>query len=319
MKFSTFLVYLIISYCFVIIACSSTSSEPQVVIPLDGRGGGVIAYTYQGGPMHQIYVINADGSGNKKMIEASIGLNHHDWSPDGQKFACVGYIGTGFNTWSIHVFNADGTGLTRLTNKGNVMDSEPAWSPDGTQIAFTRLYENFVREELWLMNSDGSNQHYIGVEGFAAKWSSDGNSFIYSSKISGNYEIYTCNTDGSNIQKITNSSFDETFPIYSPDGTQIAYCASFGAYNTPGNSSTYEIYTMNSDGTNISKVTNNIVMDFYPRWSPDGTLIAFVSDRHETGRMEVYIMSADGSNAHRVTNSPAGITAINPVWRPVAK
>ncbi|MCW8996867.1 MAG: DUF5050 domain-containing protein, partial [Psychromonas sp.] len=221
-----------------------------------------------------------------------------------------------FNTWSIHVFNIDGTGLTRLTTASNVMDSEPAWSPDGTQISFTRLTQNFAREELWLMNSDGSNQRYIGVQGFAAKWSSDGTRFIYSSKSSGNYEIYTCNTDGSNIQRLTNTALDKTFPVYSPDGTKIAYCASSGVYNTPANNSTYEIYTMNSDGTNNVKLTNNNFMDYYPRWSPDGTRLVFESDRHEVDKWEIYIMNVDGSNAHRITNSPSGITAINAVWRP---
>jgi len=313
------LLLIILMTPFVILSCSknSTESEPQI-IPLDGRGGGVIIYCYQGGALHKIYGINADGTGNKIMIDASIGLNHHDISPNGQRIACVGYIDATFNTWSIHVFNIDGTGLTRLTNTSNVMDSEPKWSPDGTQLAFTRFYQNFQKEELWLMNADGSNQHYIGVDGFAAKWSSDGNSFIYSSKISGNYEIYTCDTDGSNIQQLTNTTLDETFPIYSPSGTQIAYNASSGEYNTPGNSSTYEIHTMNSDGTNISKITNNNFMDAYPRWSPDGTRLAFESDRHEANKWEVYIMNVDGSNARRVTNSPSGITAINAVWRPVS-
>ncbi len=61
-----------------------------------GSGGGVIAYCYQpmtGGSLHQIYAINLDGSDNRKLIEASVGLNHHDWSPDAQRIAAVGYAG----------------------------------------------------------------------------------------------------------------------------------------------------------------------------------------------------------------------------------
>ncbi len=215
-----------------------------------------------------------------------------------------------FNTWSIHVFNIDGTGLTRLTNTSNVMDSEPAWSPDGTQIAFTRLSQNFVREELWIMNSDGSNQHYIGVEGFAAKWSSDGSRFIYSSKTTGNYEIYTCQINGTDIQQLTNTVVDEWFPVWSPDDSLIAY----NAYRS-GDFSSSEIYIMNANGTNIRRLTNNNVSDSYPRWSPDGSFISFTMDLSNQ-QWEVFIMNMDGTNVRRVTNSPSGITAINAVWRP---
>ncbi len=62
-----------------------------------------------------------------KVIDASIGLNHHDCSPDGKKYAAVGYVGSGFSTWSIHVFNADGTDLVRLTTEEGLWDSELDW------------------------------------------------------------------------------------------------------------------------------------------------------------------------------------------------
>ena len=298
-------------FIFSITLISTYSSLKAQTTTAKIESGEVIAYCFQ--PMeqgiHEIYVIDEGGDNNMKLINATIGLNHPDISADGQRVVCVGYVPTG----SIHVFNIDGTGLTRLTNTSNVTDYQPAWSPDGTQIAFTRIYGSWVKVELWIMNSDGSNQHYIGVEGSAAKWSTDGNSLIYSSKVSGNYDIYTCDTDGSNVQRLTTTVLNETNPAYSPDGAQIAYCG----FTDENNSSTYEIYKMNSDGTNNSKLTNNNFMDSNPRWSPDGTRFVFGSDRHEVNKWEVYIMNVDGSNVHRVTNSPSGITAINPVWMPL--
>ena len=306
----------IIIILIICLGCSDNSTEPeteQQVIPLDGRGGGVIFYCYQPlqNGIHQIYGINLDGSGNKKIMNASIGLNHHDVSPDGTRFVCVGYMDAGFNTWSIHTFNSDGSGLTRLTTTSNVEDSEPSWSPDGTQIAFTRIYPNQNnREELWLMDANGSNVSYIGIEGFAPKWSSDGTKFIHSSKITGNYEIYTCQINGTDVQQLTNTIINEWFPVWSPDDSLIAY----NAYPS-GDYSSSEIYVMDANGTNFSRLTNNSVSDGYPRFSPDGSLISFVHDLSNQ-QWEVFIMNVNGTDVRRITNSSSGITAINPVWRP---
>jgi hypothetical protein len=192
------------------------------------------------------------------------------------------------------------------------MDSEPVWSSDMSKISFSRVYPNQnMKRELWLMNSDGSNQHYIGIEGWYAKWSKDGRKFLYCSKKTNNYfDIYTCDTNGTNEQRLTYLSVDAMCPAYSHDGKEIVY--------TAGSSSVLnicEIYKMKSDGTGIRKLTNNNSFDYYPRWSPDGTKFAFVSDRHEAGKFEVYIMDTSGVNVQRVTYSPVNITAINPVWR----
>jgi TolB protein len=306
---------IIIVHSFLLsVGCSDNSTEPEPqVIPLDGRGGGVIFYCYQPlqNGLHQIYGINADGSGNMKLINSTIGLNHHDISPDGSRFACVGYMDAGFNTWSIHVFNADGSGLSRLTTTSNVEDTEPNWSPDGNRIVFTRIYPNQNnREELWIMDANGSNSSYIGIEGFAAKWSSDGSRFIYSSKSTGNYEIYTCKINGTDVQQLTNTIIDEWFPSWSPDDSLFAY----NAYPS-GDYSSSEIYLMNANGTNIRRLTNNNVSDSYPRWSPDGSFISFTMDLSNQ-QWEVFIMNVNGTNVRRVTNSPSGIAAINAVWRP---
>jgi TolB protein len=285
---------------------------------LTGRGGGVIAYCYQpntDSSLKQIYAINADGSDNRSMIEASVGLNHHDWSPDAQKMAAVGYASQ--STSSIYVFGVEDGNLTRLTNTSGVWDSEPSWSPDGARIAFTRIYpDQGKREEVWVMDADGGDQHWIGVEGLAAKWSPDGSRFIYTSNRSGNYEIYTSNIDGTNERQWTNTSANESFPTWSPDGSRIAYSASTGEWNTMENTTTNEIYVMDAEGTNVHQLTDNTAYDSYPRWSPDGSLIVFSSDRAETGHWEVFVMNADGSSVRQLTHTLSNATAINPVWRP---
>ena len=286
-----------------------TKSESEVII----------AYCYQ--PMqqglHQIYVIDEDGSNNRKLINANIGLNHHDWSPNAQNLVAVGYVSQ--STWSIYKFNYDGTGLTRLTATSGVFDSEPAWSPDGNEIAFTRIYPNQnYKNEIWVMNADGSNQHYIGVEGFAAKWSPDGAKFIFTSTgdwgppgLKGS-DIKICDTADSNLQQITHTFGDEWYPSWSQNGQQIIF-----GYSTDGNYGSNEIYKMNSDTTEREQLTVNNNWDGTPRWSPDGSKICYASDISSYQHFEVYIMNNNGSNISRVTYTPSTATAINPVWMPV--
>ncbi|MEI6614549.1 MAG: hypothetical protein WCL37_06605 [Chrysiogenales bacterium] len=122
--------------------------------------GELIAYSFQpgtAGDIHKIYTINSDGSGNKQAIFATIGLNHHDWSPDGTKLALVGYMGSTNSTWSIHTVNADGSNLTRLTFIDDVHDNEPSWSPNGVQIAFSSDRSAAEHREVYVMKADGTD------------------------------------------------------------------------------------------------------------------------------------------------------------------
>ncbi|MFA7287492.1 MAG: DUF5050 domain-containing protein [Melioribacteraceae bacterium] len=288
-----------------------TASEPTplpvAIIPGD------IAFTFMpadGSHMFKIYTVNSDGNENTLLMSANgVGLNMPNWSADGKKIATWGWLNQ--STISIYSFNSDGSGLSRLTTSANVYDMFPHWSPDGTRITFTRQYpsENY-RTDIWIMNSDGSNPKFI-MEGYQSKWSPDGNKLIYVSNKTGNYEIYTINTDGSNQQKITSTQKNEQGPEFSANGSKILY----SAYNT-GEYNTFEIYVMNSDGTNDIELTNNNAIDTAPRWSPDGLRIVYDSELSAERHTEIYIMNADGSGQKRLTFSSGNSTSAFPSWKP---
>ncbi len=145
---------------------------------------------------------------------------------------------------------------------------------------------------------------------FPGPFSPDGKQIVYASYGPGmiHTNIGLMNADGSNPVNLTpGDKWDNLFPTWSPDGSQIA----FNSFQNGNN----DIFVMAADGSQVKNLTNNPRDDFAPSWSPDGKLIAFVSDRdNQTGINSIYIMHADGSNVTRLTHDGGNDYA--PTWSP---
>ena len=194
--------------------------------------------------------------------------------------------------------------LTRLTNNP-AWDDRPAWSPDGTRIAFSSQRDEGAWE-IYVMDADGSDVERLTSNtawDYYIAWS-PGTRIAFSSYRDGSGEIYAMDADGSDVERLTNHGAPDIEPAWSPDGTRIAFSSL-----RDGN---YEIYAMDADGSDMERLTNHGAPDIEPAWSPDGTRIAFQSRRD--GNEEIYVMDADGSDVERLTNHTAGDD--RPAWSP---
>jgi TolB protein len=164
-----------------------------------------------------IFVVDANGSGLRRVTRTSTLDVQPTWSPDGRRLAFARFV-PGWRE-EIFVVGVDGRGLRRLTrNRGQ--DLEPDWAPNGKRIAwaFTSTRRDFPYPRIHTMNPDGSAKRFV-TDGAAPRWSPDGRRFAYA--LAG--DIWTSNVNGFDREIVRNSRDSaESRPVWSPDGTQLA-------------------------------------------------------------------------------------------------
>jgi dipeptidyl aminopeptidase/acylaminoacyl peptidase len=166
---------------------------------------------------------------------------------------------------------------------------------------------NARKNEIELMNADGSSVTALHVFGSDPMISPDGTKIVYCSLRESIYsQIYVMNVDGTGAKRMTNvNSGDACGPAWSRDGKRIAFYAF--AQTSPSRNPV--IWVMDADGSNQKRLTEH-GMD--PTWSPDGRQIAFASRRD--GIFQIYVMNSDGSNVSRLTKHNSEDS--NPSWAP---
>ena len=186
----------------------------------------------------------------------------------------------------------------------------PAWSPDSTKLAFSA-------GELFVMNADGSNvvqlTNNVGFRGQPA-WSSDGERIVFDCQVeSGNYDICSINDEGMGFIRLTSDPAWDSGATFSPDGSAIAFATTRYGF--------LRIATMNLDGTEVTQVGAG-VFGFQPAWSPDSSRIAFVQPFVGSCEADwricpdkVFIMNRNGAELREIAsgNRPTWGASLRPV------
>lgn len=238
---------------------------------------------------------------------------------------------------NIALMDFDGFGKVDIT-KNDYINIFPTFADNNTII-----WTSYMRGKPDLYKGsliDGSSKIYIyskAVESSPDVSHIDG-TVAYASSKGGNFDIYTCNPDGTNVRQLTVHYGVDTSPSWSPNGYQIAFTSDRSgnpqiyimdadganqrrltqsqkyvdspawspkgdkiAYMAMDENGKFNIFTITPDGSNVKQVTDLAGNNEYPTWSPDGTLIAFINS--SGGRSDLYIIKPDGTHMRRITSS----------------
>jgi hypothetical protein len=221
--------------------------------PAWSADGKKIAWESQQDGPTAVWVMNADGSGQTHLSPHP--AMEPAWSLDGRVVMSM--------DGGIFVINADGTGGTQITSQASgPPDGMPAWSPDGSKIAFMRFTGSY---DVWVMNADGTGQANLtpgtpAWDDYQPNWSPDGHRIAFASNRGGSFDVWSMSSDGSGPTRLTTDPGLDQQPAWAPTGSKIAF-------ETSRNGRT-DIYSMNYDGTAQTRLTNDAAGDSSPDWQP---------------------------------------------------
>lgn len=229
------------------------------ISPVWSPDGTKIAFSSNRDGNWEIYVMNADGTGQRRLTDNQAVDSEPAWSPDGDRVIFVS-MPAGSSSAEIYTVDVSNKNLTRLTN--NIWwDFSPAWSPDGNQIAFVSERDG-GNAELYLMDKNGGNARRLteSVEPDSnPAWSPDGALIAFDRGEGNDREIFSIRRDGTGETQLTDNMTEDKTPAFSPDGDKIVFA---GLYQC----STSSLLVMNTDGSQNEPLTNCARLDSEPDW-----------------------------------------------------
>ena len=270
---------------------------------------------------YDVCVVNTDGTG-LRVLAGGKGCQYYPrWSPDGSKIVYMESVPGDNNPQELWVVNADGSGKTQITNGSNnpMTARTPSWSPDGTQIAFSRWTKDIPEEcaAVAVMNADGSHFKTVtrprsGIVDYWPTWEGDGRIYFNRQDTQGGPSyLYSVKPDGSGLTRIMKLGSFDRYVYYglSPDTRRVAV--------EDVKTSRLQVVPVHGGGRHVTLL--DPVPDYLGdaaavvSWSRDQKALA-VGGFFDTGDFtRVYIVNADGSGLSVI---PGVDAAKDPAWRP---
>ena len=284
----------------------SARSDVDPLLGVEAHGGGppesVVFYSARGGTSRKVFVMNADGSGQRAVTTGSGNDLWPHLSPDGRY---VAFAANRTGNSEIFVADLNGGAPVNVSNQAGD-DNWPRWSPNGREIAFHSNRDG--NYNLYIVNADGTGLRRVTSDAALDQWpdwSPDGRQIAFRRGM----DVYLVDTDGeeAGVRRLTNLTTLDQMPVWSPDGRQIAFMSLRAGYPS--------VFLMSAEGDTPEHPAINLTpkdpadlatawLSRAPAWSKNGRQIYFMSFRPSTdGDVEIFVMNADGTDVTRLTYS----------------
>ncbi|MEZ0395340.1 MAG: protein kinase [Anaerolineales bacterium] len=285
--------------------------------PLGGAYG-QLAFASTRNGLPQIFLMNSDGSGQVQLTTLEEGACQPAWSPDGAQIVFISPCRDRRAPYSVYtdsrlyLMNANGSNVTPILNS-EPGDFDPAWSPDGTRLAFTSQRDGYLR--IYLLDLRDNTVVPLTPQDVIASqpaWSPQGDQIAYATIRYNASQIWAIHISGTAAQQLVRSGADywDTSPLWSPDGQTIFYTQYDRNILTRGWMMSIRYENRNTEGRPLRSRD----MAVNATISSDGEWLFFEA-MDDRGNVDIYRMRVNGNNYSRLTNDPG--LDFGPAWRPM--